>query len=158
MKKIQLGGHRLGSPIKAYALVDDRDYPWLSKIKWSAHKQRAGYYATCVKKGAFIRMHRLIMKYPPGKVVDHIDGNTLNNQRKNLRICTHSQNQMNIGLKKNNTSGFKGVSFDKKSNKYRAAIQKNGHKKMLGLFDTPEEAYRAYIQAAKRVHGSYAHF
>lgn len=105
--------------------------------------------------------HRLIFLMYYGylpKEVDHIDGNKLNNRIENLRSATTSQNQHNRTKYKNNTSGYKGVSFYGK-NKYKcwgANIQVNGKQKHLGYFLTPEEAFAAYCKAALELHGEFA--
>lgn len=83
------------------------------------------------------------------RVVDHINGNTLDNRRENLRVCTQAENQKNKKCYKNNKFGLKGVRYDKKKKKYSSNLR-------LGLFNTPEEAHEAYCRAAKLVHGEYA--
>lgn len=75
-------------------LVDDEDYEWLSERKWHAHKSSTHWYAACWIKGKMIRMHRLITDAPDGLVVDHINGDTLDNRRCNLRICTTRENNI----------------------------------------------------------------
>ena len=79
-------------------------------------------------------MHSVIAKTPKGLETDHIDGDTLNNQKRNLRVCTKSQNQHNRKISSNNKSGFKGVSYNKKNKKWQADIQCNGVKIYLGYF------------------------
>ena len=88
--------------------------------------------------------------------VDHIDCNPLNNRRGNLRLATPSQNGTNQSRPKNNTSGFKGVHWDKRAKKWMATIRINGKKTYLGLFATPELAYAAYCEAALKYHGEFA--
>lgn len=90
-------------------------------------------------------------------MVDHIDGNGLNNQKANLRVCEPNQNQYNRLLQKNNTSGFKGVSFFPETGQWRARIGIGGKRRIsLGLFPTKEEAYAAYCEAAKIHHREFA--
>ena len=157
MKKIKLTQNK-------YALVDDNDFEELNKFKWHALKSENTFYPLRkiwdknTKKQTVIMMHRVIMETPKGKETDHIDRNALNNQRSNLRIVTHSQNQMNKGMSKNNTSGFKGVMWSKKSKKWQANIRKNNKKLYLGLFKTKEEAYEAYVEACKKYHGDFANY
>jgi len=103
-----------------------------------------------------IALHRLIKNCPKDKVVDHINGNTLDNRKCNLRICTQAENSKNKRINKNNTSGYKGVFYYKRYNKWTSIIMVNGKKKGLGYFDTPEEAYAAYCKAAKELHGEFA--
>lgn len=88
--------------------------------------------------------------------VDHIDGDTRNNRRDNLRISEHRNNMKNLKLKANNTTGYKGVSFDKSHGKYYAQIGSDGVHHFLGYYNNPEEAARAYDKAARFYHGEYA--
>tara|TARA_R110000824_G_scaffold396554_1_gene598108 strand:- start:1212 stop:1535 length:324 start_codon:yes stop_codon:yes gene_type:complete len=101
-------------------------------------------------------MQRFIMDAPKGMQVDHINRNPLDNRKSNLRICTNAENSYNTGPQKNNTSGYKGVSWRKDAKKWTAYI---GHapKSHLGYFDTPEEAAKARDAKAKELHGEYAH-
>jgi len=89
-------------------------------------------------------LHGLIMGTPKGMHTDHISGNTCDARRENLRVCTPTENQRNRGKNKNNTSGFKGVSWNKASKKWVPYIQYGGKKIHLGTFDTREEAARTY--------------
>jgi len=78
-----------------------------------------------------------------GTTADHRSRDRSDNRRSNLRPATVAQNNRNQGLRKNNTTGFKGVSFDKNRGKFQAGIGLNGKRKALGRFDSPEEAARA---------------
>ena len=103
------------------------------------------------------RVHRLVgmafLENPDNKeMIDHIDNNPSNNNVKNLRWATSSDNGCNQDKYKNNKSGYKGVSFNKPTNKYRALININGKLKHLGLFETAEEASVAYEAKAKEIH------
>jgi transposase len=105
-----------------------------------------------------IQLARFLMDIERGdpRVVDHIDGNPLNNRRANLRICTSAENIRNRRKDRDNTSGFKGVT--REGSKWLAQIfyGKRGHR--LGRFDTPEQAHVAYCKAARRVYGEFANF
>ena len=92
---------------------------------------------------------------PP--ILDHINGNKDDNRLENLRSVTRSQNNMNRRHTVKNKLGFKGVFLQKDMNKYRAVIRANKVLVHLGLYDTPEEAYQAYLAASKTLHGEYAH-
>src|SRR5215469_10504679 len=110
--------------------VDDEDYEWISAYKWYAYKhpQETIWYAARseyqphLKQPRMFRMHREIMCPDPGVAIDHRDGNGLNNCRSNLRIDFNKFNRANSVRSRNNTSGFKGVSFDKKHKKFHARI------------------------------------
>lgn len=94
-------------------------------------------------------------KWPDG-AIDHIDGNSLNNRLSNLREATYSQNAANAKKCSTNTSGLKGVSWDRHGRKWYARICKDGKAHQLGRFNTKEEAHAAYAVAAKTLHGDYA--
>lgn len=144
-----------------FAIVDDADYDWLNQWRWYAHKGTRTFYANRRKNTRIFtkptQMHREIMNAPDDMEVDHIDGNGLNNTRANLRICTHKQNKQNVPKYANNTSGYKGVSIDRKNNKWTARIKANNKYYFLGYFQTPEEAAHAYDEAAKKYFGEFAY-
>ncbi len=104
--------------------------------------------------------HRIIWAIaygsPPALEVDHIDGRKTDNRLQNLRMATASQNHQNCGVRKSNTSGFKGVSWGRDRSKWQAQIKLSGKGKHLGYFDTPELAYAAYCAAAAELHGEFA--
>ena len=89
------------------------------------------------------------------KQIDHIDRNIVNNNLLNLRPCTPRQNQFNHTKQKNNTTGYKGVSFNKQRNKYIAQMKLNGKQVNLGGFNTPEKAYEKYKDECKKYHGDF---
>jgi len=125
--------------------VDDADYTWLSQHKW--HVQRCGSKIYAARKSGprgkckTIYMHKVLHD---AKMVDHRDGDGLNNRRENLRASGKAANMRNTGLSKRNTSGFKGVSFFKRTGKWTACVSIEGIQKRLGYFDTPEAAHLAY--------------
>jgi hypothetical protein len=101
---------------------------------------------------------RVLFGEPDDMEIDHINTNPLDNRRENLRIATHRQNCKNKNKYKNNTSGFKGVSFDKKEQKFRARISIDGKRKFLGYFATAEAAHEEYKRAAVKYHGEFARY
>ncbi len=140
--------------------VDDADFDFVSHWKWRLKRSGDVFYAIRnfrTESGMYttVRMHVALLSPEKGFEIDHIDGNGLNNQRANLRICTSSQNHMNKGKQKNNTSGFKGVSAS--HGKFMATITKGaGISRYIGTYDTAEEAAKAYNEAAKIYHGEFA--
>ena len=138
---------------RKYALVDDGDFEWLSRIQWRYHSKG---YAVGGKTGRALWMHRIIANTPDGMFTDHIDGDKLNNQRGNLRVATKAQNGWNSVKPKNNTSGYKGVSWNCVQRKWVARICINGKILSLGYFSLAIEADRAYNEAVKQYHGEFA--
>lgn len=132
-----------------FAIVDPADADLVSRHNWN-HTTR---YATTWLDGRLVLMHRLLMSPPDGMVVDHKDGDGLNNQRYNLRICSHQQNMCNR-VNTIRTSRFKGVHFRRDA--WHAQISVNGEKIKLGCFTSEVKAARAYDRAAKELHGEFA--
>ncbi len=150
MKRIRLTHNKV-------ALVDDKWFPYLSQFSWQARYDRTTgkYYAARQVRRKFIRMHREILNAPDGLHVDHVNGNTLDNREKNLRLATSAQNAWNRDKYRNNTTGYKGVTCDKERGKFRAQITVHGKSISLGRFDDPREAALAYDQAVRQYHGPY---
>jgi hypothetical protein len=139
------------------AIVDDEDFEYLNQFKWYANNNYVGRSITVSKnKQKHILIHRFIMKPDKGMLIDHLDGNPLNNQKNNLRICTHSDNMRNCKISIKNTSGYKGVSFVKKKNTYKSAIKFNKRTIYLGYYIDPIDAARAYNTAAIKYFGEFA--
>ena len=136
-----------------FTVVDDIDFDRFGHLSWCAYLTPRTGYAWVSRRGA---LHRLILDAPKGLEVDHIDGDGFNNMRSNLRLCTKSQNQHNQGLRKDNASGFKGVSYDKQYGLYEAYIKVGGKQRKLGRFKTPELAHAAYCRAALELHGDFS--
>jgi len=132
-------------------LIDEED---LEKIRggfW--HTGGNKHYVISNIKG---RLHRLVMGCKDDVFIDHISGNVLDNRKRNLRICTNTENSWNKGKYKTNKSGYKGVSWQKNRNKWQASITKNRKQIHLGFYSTKEEAYEAYCKAAMELHGEFA--
>jgi len=152
MKKIKLTQGQ-------YCLLDDIDFEWFNQWKWYAKKQGikwkvARNITNKIGKQDTVLLHRILMNCPSGKEVDHIDGNPLNNQRKNLRLCTKKENRQNKGMSKNNKSGYKGVTL--RRNVYEVYIRKNNKHLYIGSSKDKQEASRMYNKVAKEVFGEFA--
>lgn len=139
-----------------FAIVDAADYNWLSRYKWHAVRSGDRFYAYRSKNKRCLSMHRVITGAPKGKVVDHRDGNSLNNRRSNLRVCKISENLYNC-RGRNMTSKYKGVHWDKQHKKWVAAITDRGKYKFIGHFDRESEAARAYDRKAAELFGEFAY-
>lgn len=144
------------------ALVDESDFDWLSSFKWSACVSRSvDGKKTYVYAARFgrpkVKMHRQIAGFPDGVLVDHRDGNCLNNQRHNIRTATRSQNMQNSEKKRQRgvTSRFKGVNKDHRG-LYVANIQRDGKLEYLGSFKKEFDAAQAYNFAAVEYFGEFA--
>lgn len=134
-----------------FALVDDDDFITLNAISWFAFNNNGNWYArTCLRsvdgsKRKFVTMHSYMN---PGVLTDHVDGNGLNNQRCNLRTATNAQNRLNqVNKRAKASSRYRGVSWNKDKNKWRAEIKHLGKRKMLGYFTSEIEAAKAYDKA-----------
>ena len=141
-----------------YAIVDASDYEWLSRYQWYAAQTGCGLcYAATNVDGKTVFMHRLIMDAPRGKVVDHIDGNGLDDRRANLRLCTARENARNRRSRKGTTSQFLGV-YRRTSvpDKWFARVACGDKRVYLGPFDDKVEAARARNRAAIELHGEFA--
>lgn len=139
--------------VVAQAKVSPEDAVLVSAYRWYLHHKGDAY--AFPQRGKIQRMHRLIMQNPDGQYVDHINGDKLDNRRCNLRLASNTENCRNSKRPKSNTSGYKGVSFHKGANKWQAHIMVNRKSIYLGLFLTPEEAHKAYCDAAKKYHGDF---
>lgn len=104
-----------------------------------------------------IYMHRFITDAPAGMDIDHINHDRLDNQRSNLRICAHIENTRNLPIRPNGTSQYKGVSWDKKNQKWIVYIKVNYKPMNLGRFTDEIEAAKAYDSAARHYFGEFAH-
>lgn len=144
MKKIDVGSGN-------FSLVDDDDFELLNSFNWQSynhrrttivHRKRLIWESDELPK--VIKMHRFILNAKPGQIVDHKDGNALNNQKSNLRFCTYSQNARNAPSRLGSTSRFLGVSKRNDSKKWQAQIQEDGKSYKIGDYDSEVEAALAY--------------
>jgi hypothetical protein len=146
------------------ALVDDIDYEWITKYRWKALTTSGTTYAvrTARSPGSktndiTLLMHREILKPDNDMVVDHIDGNGLNNQRSNIRQCSQSQNLINKKRKNGLSSIYKGIYWNKERNKWQAQIARPGMGNMyIGRYVSEIDAANAYDEMARIFHGEFA--
>jgi len=145
----------------AWTILDWQDYYRFAGFKWEINGGHNKFYAVRnvivdSSRTTTVCLHRLIMNAPKGLVVDHINGDSLDNRRANLRLATHSQNQCNKRKRKNTSSQFIGVFFNKKRRSWWSQIRVNGKSLWLGCFDSEIDAAKAYDAAAKKYHGEFA--
>ena len=152
-------------------LIDDEDWEKVSKFKWSISKEGTAYYerlkgnvfpVTNVKVDGVWRsrsMHRVLLGLVHNEpvVVDHINGNRRDNRKSNLRVCTQANNNCNVHGRKDNLSGYKGVSIKTGTDLWVSQIQVKGKKYFGGYHSTPEAAAIAYDKLALKLHGEFAH-
>ena len=137
-----------------YALVDAEDADKCKPYKWRIN---GGYVLTEGNKNANLKrqfLHHFILN--TDNIVDHENENKQDCRKENLRKCSHSENHCNIKRRSTNTSGYKGVSWNKLNGKWESYITKNYTRSFLGLFDDKKEAALAYNKAAVELHGNFA--
>jgi len=154
MKKIPLSQGKV-------AIVDDEDFDWISKFKWCValgNKQKPYAIRGRYKNGTHltIRMHREILDTPKGIEGDHINGDTLDNRRANLRNCTKLQNSQNRLPQNKKIGKYKGVTWDSESNKWRAKIRYKRKLHHIGYFVNEIMGASAYDLKAKELFGEFA--
>lgn len=143
------------------AIIDAADAEVVGQYNWHSHFKRGQAYAATNgprggPKRVHLSLHRLIIDPPAGVVVDHINGDGLDNRRSNLRVATNAENGRNRRISVANKSGFKGVDFNR--GRWRATIRDGSRPVFLGRFKTPEEAHDAYCKAAVKLHGDFSRF
>lgn len=150
---------------QAIISAEDAD---LAQWKWTAFHPGNYFYAgrweTGIKPKSLMLLHRVVLERILGRglerreICDHINGNTLDNRRENLRLANRAENQWNKKRSSNNKSGYKGVIWSKSKRQWRANIRVNGKVLHLGYFENPEDAHTAYCEAARQYHGEFARF
>ena len=145
-----------------HSIIDASDMHLVDGYNWHviANPKTGTMYAarTCRASGRErkVWMHRVVARSSGDFEVDHKNRDGLDNRRDNLRVATPSQNMCNRRLQRNNNSGIRGVSYEKKRGKWSARISFNGKKKNLGYYDTADQAGEAYAAAAKELHGEFS--
>jgi hypothetical protein len=144
-----------------FAMVDPQDFYHLNHFDWVADGKCNKIYAirhllSADEKAKIVRMHRYIMRAPAELLVDHRNNNGIDNRRANLRFATTSQNGCNIRKRKNTSSRFMGVHFNKSRGLWSSNIRHQRKRTWLGCFDNEEDAAKAYDAAAKKYHGEFA--
>jgi hypothetical protein len=141
------------------AMVDDEDFDRINQRTWrlakNSNKRKVAYAVSDRRiRGKVVKvlMHREVLCLSGDELVDHRNRDGLDNRKANLRIASASQNQGNRTKRHDNTSGYKGVTWDSERKKWRATIQE----RKLGRFDSPKEAARAYDEAALELWGDFA--
>lgn len=138
-------------------LIDADDLPLVGGMQWFARVQEAHrVYAVRTHHGRYTPLHRFVMNAQKGEEIDHISRDTLDNRKSNLRRCTRSQNIANARLNARNSSGYRGVSRDKRTGRWIAQIQVRSSPRHIGVFDTPLEAALAYDAVAREAFGEFA--
>ena len=142
-----------------FAIVDNEDFEWLNQWRWYCDAYGYAIRKPYIRgtgrkhqKGLSIRMHRLINKTPKGLETDHINRNTLDNRKINLRTVSSQQNKFNTNIRIDNTSGYKGVTWDKQTNKWMSQIGIDGKNIKLGRYFHLKEAIDARENAEEVFH------
>jgi hypothetical protein len=155
MKQIALRGERGRNK---YTLVDDEDYEKLNKFRWYYNQHGYVTRVSLAKEGKrnkHIQMQRVIMNTPIGMDTDHRDGNKLNNQKYNLRICSRIQNSRNSKIQVNNKSGFIGV--HNHCGKWQVNITVNKKRITIGGYSNIDDAIKKRRELVLKYFGEYAH-
>jgi len=141
-------------PLNDRIIVDPCD-EYLLELKWRNKDRGDIIYPFKCMGGQKYYLHRIIAGARNGEIVDHINGNTLDNRRSNLRIVTMQENAMNVGLRKDSKTGIKGVNWRKDAHCWTAHIQYKKKKMHIGCYDNKEDAIAARLQKEEELYGEY---
>lgn len=139
-----------------FAYVDDEDFERVNQYKWYFSKNKWGGYAQRNMLKKTILMHRFILNPSKNMEIDHKNSNGLDNQKMNLRICTSTENKHNASLRKDNTSGYKGVYWIDSKSRYVSVIKLNKKRIYGGYFKDKIRAALIYDEMAVKYHGQFA--
>ena len=145
-----------------YCVIDKEDYWKVKDYCWYRQSSRADglFYASANSKGklkvSIVLMHSIIFPTKEGFIPEHKDGDGLNNRKHNLRPATTSQNSMNMKISSRNTSGYKGVNWNKQTNKWRVDISRDKERFYLGYFQNKEDAIKARKEAEESYHNEWS--
>lgn len=141
--------------IVTHAIIDREDFNKVKNLKW--HLSHYGYIVSSYERGKSLWLHRVLLGLGRNDPeVDHKNRNTLDNRKANLRLATSSQNSQNMAIGRSNTSGYKGVSWHKQSQKWESYLDLNCKRIHLGMFDSKKDAAMAYNAGAKKNFGEFA--
>lgn len=156
--------------------VDNEDFEWLNQWRWQAVEAKNGKRRVRRQfrengKMKHVSMHRVVMKAKKGKVLDHVNGDQLDNRKFNLRFCTIQQNNWNTGISKRNTSGLKGATYAysryrsggkmvkvKRKKPWLSQFSINGKNHFLGYYKTAKEAHKKYVKMTIKHHGEFCFY
>jgi hypothetical protein len=137
------------------ALIDDEDYERVSQYKWCLSCGRYAQSKMGNRRNKPVYLHRFIMNAQPGQEVDHINRNTLDNRRSNLRFCSHQKNMANSVHVKKGASGYRGVFLDKRRGTFYAQVVVNGKAYTSSGYRTAKEAAIAYNKMNNQHNGEF---
>jgi len=151
---VENGVARFGSPVTGEFTVSLKDAARVSNHGWCRRK-RDGYFVASIG-GRAILLHSFLLGSRKGMYADHINGDRTDNRRENLRWATPSESARNLNISSRNTSGYKGVHWNKRRKKWQAYIRTHNRQQTLGFYDTAEDAAKRYNEEAKKQHGNFA--
>lgn len=149
-----LGLYGHNNIINNETIIDKEDYEKVKDYRWCLSGNN---YVMTQASSNYLLLHRFLLIAPDGIDVDHINGNTLDNRKNNLRLAKHYQNMANRGKQVNNTSGYKGVYLDKRRNTWNSVLQYKDKHLFLGSFKNKIKAALAYDKKALELLGEFAH-